>query len=65
MRQLPIIAYKRKRWFLDERLRQIRNIKNPHDFIDLNPLEIAAFKIQLAVSSGEARDPEVDIEQTE
>ncbi len=33
-RILPILEVKGKRYFKDERLRQLRNLKNPHDFID-------------------------------
>lgn len=36
MNRLPVIKYKGKEWFFDERLREIRNINNPHDFIELN-----------------------------
>jgi hypothetical protein len=43
-RMLPIVTYERKKWFFDERLRQIRNVKNPHDFMDLNDFEIEYFK---------------------
>jgi hypothetical protein len=32
--QLPIIQLGRKKYFLDERLRQLRNVKNPNDYID-------------------------------
>ena len=43
-RMLPIVTYERKKWFFDERLRQLRNVRNPHDFIDLNDFEIGYFK---------------------
>jgi hypothetical protein len=43
-RMLPIVTHERKKWFFDERLRQIRNMRNPHDFIDLNDFEIEYFK---------------------
>ena len=43
-RMLPIITYERKKWFFDERLRQLRNVRNPHDFIDLNDFEIEHFR---------------------
>jgi hypothetical protein len=36
MSKLPTIAYKGKQWFFDARLKQIRNVDNPHDYIDLN-----------------------------
>lgn len=34
-KMLPQVRYEGKVWFFDERLRQLRNIKNPHDYIDL------------------------------
>ncbi len=43
-RQLPIVEYEGKRWFLDERLRQLRNIDNPHDYRDLDKDELFVFK---------------------
>ena len=44
VKMLPVVRYERKLWFLDERLRQIRNVRNPHDFINLNEFEIDYFK---------------------
>ena len=32
MRMLPIIGYLGTMWFRDERLRQIREVHNPHNF---------------------------------
>jgi hypothetical protein len=46
-RMLPIVTYERKQWFFDERLRQIRNIRNPHEWIDLNELEMDYFKMRV------------------
>jgi len=43
-RMLPIITYNRKKWFFDERLKQLRNVKNPHDFTDLNDFEVEYFR---------------------
>lgn len=40
---LPIVAYEGKRWHFDARLRQIRNIENPHEYQDLNDFELAYF----------------------
>ncbi len=50
VRQLPIVQYKSKKYFLDERLRQIRNVLNPHDFIDFldlncSPEELVPHKV--------------------
>ena len=33
-RRLPVVSIKGKRYFLDRRLRQYRNVENPHDWID-------------------------------
>ena len=38
MRQLPVIDYKGKKYFRDDRLRQIRNVDNPHDYVDFEDL---------------------------
>ena len=43
-KMLPVVQYERKLWFLDERLRELRNIRNPHDFVKLNDFEIDYFK---------------------
>ncbi len=43
VKMLPVVRYEQKLWFLDERLRQLRNVRNPHDFIDLNDFEIDYF----------------------
>jgi len=43
-RQLPTVRYEGKSWFFDERLRQLRNIKDPNDFQDLNDFEVEFFK---------------------
>jgi len=44
VKMLPVVRYERKLWFFDEPLRQLRNIWNPHDFIDLNEFEVEFFK---------------------
>ena len=44
VKMLPIVHYERKLWFFDERLRQLRNVRSPHDFIDLNDFEVEYFK---------------------
>jgi hypothetical protein len=41
---LPVVRYERKLWFFDERLSQLRNLWNPHDFINLNEFEVEFFK---------------------
>jgi hypothetical protein len=35
MSQLPIVRIGKKSYFLDVRLRELRNVKNPHDRLDL------------------------------
>ena len=47
VKMLPVVRYERKLWFFDERLRQIRNVRNPHDFIDLDEIEMYYFKKRL------------------
>jgi hypothetical protein len=39
MRQLPTIEYKGKKYFRDDRLRQIRNVDNPNDYVDFNDMQ--------------------------
>lgn len=41
--RLPIIRHEDKRWFLDARLRQIRNVDDPHDLQNLNDFELDFF----------------------
>jgi hypothetical protein len=43
-RMLPIVTYGRKQWFFDERLRQLRNGRNPHEWVDLNEFEMEYFR---------------------
>ena len=43
LKMLPVVRYERKLWFFDERLRQLRNVRNPHDFINLNDFEVEYF----------------------
>jgi hypothetical protein len=42
--RLPIVAYQGKKWFFDDRLKEIRNVKNPHEWIDLDEFEVCYFK---------------------
>lgn len=48
--QLPIVTYAHRKWFLDLRLRQIRNVIDPNDFINLKkdeePVFLAAALLQ-------------------
>lgn len=41
---LPIISYEGKKWFFDERLKQIRAVNNPHEWLDLDDFGIEYFK---------------------
>ncbi len=43
-RMLPIVTYERKKWFFDERLRQLRSVENPLDWMDLNEFEMEYFR---------------------
>ena len=43
-RMLPIVTYERAQWFFDERLRQLRNVRNPHEWVDLNDFEMEYFR---------------------
>ncbi|HSV48936.1 MAG TPA: hypothetical protein VLH35_01355 [Candidatus Acidoferrales bacterium] len=40
MAELPIIKLGRKRYYYDARLKQLRNTKKPHDYIDLTEIEV-------------------------
>lgn len=37
---LPIYKHEGKTYFFDARLRQLRNVDNPHDYIDLTSDEV-------------------------
>ncbi len=41
---LPIVAYEGERWYFDARLREIRNIENPHEHQELNDFELVYFE---------------------
>jgi len=44
VKMLPIVEEEGKQFFFDERLRQLRNVKNPHEFINLNEFEMDYYK---------------------
>ncbi len=48
VRALPIVRIGRKRYFVDERLEQLRNVKNPHDWIEIGffPLTVALSRLE-------------------
>ena len=37
-KQLPIIIVGKKKYFLDEKLMELRNVNNPHDRLDYMPI---------------------------
>ena len=52
---LPIVKYEGANYFFDERLKQIRNIKNPHDYQDLNEFEMEYFQKAKKVSPSDIK----------
>ena len=40
VKMLPVLRYEQKLWFLDVRLRQLRNVRTHHDFLNLNDFEV-------------------------
>lgn len=44
-KRLAIVRYKGKKYYKDDRLRQIRNINDPFDFLDFNEIDEFALKI--------------------
>lgn len=38
-RALPVVEINGKRYYADNRLRQFRNVENPHDFMDWDMLQ--------------------------
>jgi hypothetical protein len=58
---LPVVRYERKLWFFDGRLKQLRNVRNPHDSIDLNDFEVEYFRMKvvgLCITSADIRGEE-------
>ena len=51
--RLPTVSYRSKTYFFDARLKQLRNVENPHDYLDLNDVESAC--VLAAVESGITR----------
>ena len=43
-RELKKVEYEGKVWYSDERLSQLRDVGNPHDYRDLNLAELDYFK---------------------
>ena len=53
--QLPIVKMNRKRYFVDERLGQLRNVENPHDIV---PLDEAFVRVRMVGSYVVPNDPD-------
>ncbi len=47
VKMLPVVRHERKLWFFDKRLKQLRNVRNPNDFIDLNEFEMDYFNTRM------------------
>lgn len=45
--ELPRVTLAGKTWFFDERLKQIRNVENPHEYRDLTDQEVEKIKKQI------------------
>lgn len=60
-RQLPTVELGDKTFFFDGRLWQLRNVENPHDFIDLRELEYGS-REQLPVSEREQKEQQHEIQ---
>lgn len=41
--KLPVIKHEGKQWYFDARLRQIRNLENPHDVENLDDFKMEYF----------------------
>lgn len=46
-----VILRNGKQYFLDVRLSQLRNVMNPHDYIDCSRDEITALQVLMAVTN--------------
>lgn len=60
-RQLPTIELGEKTFFFDGRLWQLRNVENPHDFIDLRELEYGSGD-QLVAGAPERKEQQHEIQ---
>jgi len=54
--KLPIIKMNKKRYYVDERLKQLRNVENPHDQI---PMDEAFVRIRLTGDYIVPNDPDM------
>lgn len=57
-RQLPKISRGKTIYFFDERLRQLRNVDNPHSYIDLTNEEVWFYK---EVSEGRVNEKDIHL----
>lgn len=55
-RQLPKIRRGKSIYFFDERLRQLRKVNNPHEYIDLTNEELWFYK---EVAEGRVNEKEI------
>ena len=44
MMVLPVVRYAGKYWHFDQKLRQLRNVGNPHDWLNLTYFEALYFE---------------------
>ncbi len=51
--RLPVVRWRDRDCFFDERLKQLRAVDNPHDFVELSDEEVAAIKTDLKKRGGE------------
>jgi len=41
MAALSVVTFRRKKYYVDQRLNQLRNVNNPHDVIDTHELDLS------------------------
>lgn len=51
MIELPKIKMGKKTYYLDPILKQLRNVENPHDYMDMNDGFIVAIKLNKKIKS--------------
>ena len=44
MQTLPTVRYQGRYWYFDQKLRQLRNVGNPHDWLNLTYFEVLYFE---------------------
>ena len=48
--ELPKVQMKKKMWYFDARLKQLRNVENPHDYHDLSHDEADTMGVILSLT---------------